>query len=141
MDIKDYKGIQTYAKTGDELGTFPYTLSDLKNDNPLVSFPVGAMEKADIRSEYGITLVTRTDNPEVIPDGKVCKRVFENRSGVWSDTWVYVDLTADQLTDQVIDARKKEYGTVEEQIEYITENGLEAWQTKVAEIKTKYPKP
>jgi hypothetical protein len=25
-------------------------------------------------------------------------------------------------------------------IEFITENGLEAWQTKVQEIKTKYPK-
>ena len=140
MDIKDYKGIQTYAKTGDELGTFPYTLSDLKNDNPLVSFPVGAMAQADIRSEYGITLVTRIDNPDVIPDGKVCKRVFENRSGVWSDAWVHVDMTADQLTAQVIDARKKEYGTVEEQIEHITEKGLASWQTKVADIKTRNSK-
>ena len=37
--------------------------------------------------------------------------------------------------------RKIEYGTAEEQIEFITENGLEAWQSKVSEIKTKYPKP
>ena len=36
--------------------------------------------------------------------------------------------------------RKKEYGTTQEMIEYITENGLEAWQSKVQEIKTKYPK-
>jgi len=36
--------------------------------------------------------------------------------------------------------RQKEYGTPQEMIEYITENGLEAWQTKVQEIKTKYPK-
>ena len=32
------------------------------------------------------------------------------------------------------------YGRPQEQIEYITENGLEAWQAKVAEIKAKYPK-
>jgi hypothetical protein len=37
-------------------------------------------------------------------------------------------------------ARTKAYGEVTEQIEYITENGLEAWQTKVADIKVKYPK-
>jgi len=37
-------------------------------------------------------------------------------------------------------ARTAEYGTLEEQIEYITENGLEAWQTKVAKIKTDNPK-
>tara|TARA_R100001463_G_scaffold125078_1_gene182351 strand:+ start:50 stop:376 length:327 start_codon:yes stop_codon:yes gene_type:complete len=36
--------------------------------------------------------------------------------------------------------RQKEYGTPEDMIEYITENGLEAWQTKVQGIKTKYPK-
>ena len=36
--------------------------------------------------------------------------------------------------------RQKEYGTPEQMIEYITENGLEAWQSKVQEIKTKYPK-
>ena len=36
--------------------------------------------------------------------------------------------------------RQAEYGSTAEQIEYITENGLEAWQSKVQEIKTKYPK-
>ena len=36
--------------------------------------------------------------------------------------------------------RIKEYGSIAEQIEYITENGIEAWQSKVNSIKTKYPK-
>ena len=31
------------------------------------------------------------------------------------------------------------YGDPMSQIEYITENGLEAWQVQVAEIKKKYP--
>jgi hypothetical protein len=39
-----------------------------------------------------------------------------------------------------IQKRIVEYGSVAEQIEYITENGLDAWQSKVAEIKAKYPK-
>jgi hypothetical protein len=39
-----------------------------------------------------------------------------------------------------VQKRIKEYGSVAEQIEYITENGLNAWQSKVAEIKAKYPK-
>jgi len=37
--------------------------------------------------------------------------------------------------------RTREYGNVLSQIEFITENGLEAWQTRVTEIKAKYPKP
>ena len=36
--------------------------------------------------------------------------------------------------------RIKEYGSIAEQIEYITENGLDAWQSKVNSIKGKYPK-
>jgi hypothetical protein len=39
-----------------------------------------------------------------------------------------------------INKRIAEYGSVVKQIEYITENGLDAWQSKVAEIKAKYPK-
>jgi hypothetical protein len=37
-------------------------------------------------------------------------------------------------------AREAAYGSLASQVEYITENGLEAWQTKVAEIKTANPK-
>jgi hypothetical protein len=37
-------------------------------------------------------------------------------------------------------SRMEAYGTPESQIEYITENGLEAWQSHVAEIKAMYPK-
>jgi len=36
--------------------------------------------------------------------------------------------------------RLKAYGQPEDQLEYITEHGLEAWQTKVAEIKAANPK-
>jgi hypothetical protein len=45
-----------------------------------------------------------------------------------------------QALQDVVDKRIKEYGSIVEQIEYITENGLDAWQTKVAVIKAKYPK-
>ena len=37
--------------------------------------------------------------------------------------------------------RSAAYGFFDAQIEYITENGLEAWQAHVAEIKAMYPKP
>ena len=37
-------------------------------------------------------------------------------------------------------ARENAYGSLASQLEYITENGLDAWQTKVAEIKAANPK-
>ena len=48
----------------------------------------------------------------------------------------YVDPRPQWLQD-----RQTAYGTLESQIEYITENGLSAWQTKVTQIKTDNPKP
>ena len=45
-----------------------------------------------------------------------------------------------QNNDKAVANRQKEYGSVAEQLEYITENGLDAWQTKVQTIKTKFPK-
>jgi hypothetical protein len=45
-----------------------------------------------------------------------------------------------QALQDVVDKRIKEYGSIAEQIEYITENGLDAWQSKVNSIKVKYPK-
>ena len=41
---------------------------------------------------------------------------------------------------QVVAARKAAYGTIESQIEFITENGLDAWTAKVAQIKADNPK-
>lgn len=37
-------------------------------------------------------------------------------------------------------ARLSAYGSLESQLEYITENGLDAWQAHVAEIKAANPK-
>ena len=51
----------------------------------------------------------------------------------WKQTWVYEQASG-------IEARVLSYGSPIDQIEFITENGLEAWQTKVAEIKARYPK-
>jgi len=42
--------------------------------------------------------------------------------------------------NQVIATRKKEYGTLAEQLEYIVENGVEAFIEKQQQIKTDNPK-
>lgn len=41
---------------------------------------------------------------------------------------------------QYVQDRAAAYGTLESQIEYITENGLAAWQAHVAQIKADNPK-
>jgi hypothetical protein len=50
------------------------------------------------------------------------------------------EATKSQNNDKAVANRQKEYGSLESQIEFITEKGLEAWKTNVQAIKTKYPK-
>ena len=53
--------------------------------------------------------------------------------GEWRQTWDLVEL-------DWVNKRLHAYGLPKDQLEFITENGLEAWQAKVSDIKAKYPK-
>ena len=55
------------------------------------------------------------------------------------DESVYADIPADP-NPQWLDDRISAYGTTASQLEYITENGIEAWQAHVATIKANNPK-
>ena len=122
----------------------PYTRTDLKRDNPNVGFTRNALENPDIRTEYGIIEVEipKSELPPTniqpveptTPDGfRANKGDPELVGDEWRQTWNYVKLTW-------LENRIQAYGLPGDQIEFITENGLEAWQQKVADIKAKYPK-
>jgi hypothetical protein len=87
--------------------------------------------------------------PKPYPNYLIVQTIVEN-----DEQWVFVDdevSDSDNPThDQLIDinnsdydysyARTSEYGSAIDQIEYITENGLGAWQAQVSLVKGKYPK-
>ena len=80
----------------------------------------------------------RADEITPVPEPKVEGKRAENGApelvgDEWRETWVLVD---NSWRENRVDS----YGAPVEQLEFITENGLEAWQAKVAEIKAKYPK-
>lgn len=126
-----------YQKDGN-----PYTLADLRRDNPNVGFPANSLDNESIRSEYGITETPAsnlhpTNIQPVSPDTPDGFRAVEGSpifsDGEWRQTWAYVELSYNEK-------RLLEYGSAESQIEFITENGLTPWQQKVSDIKAKYPK-
>jgi hypothetical protein len=45
-----------------------------------------------------------------------------------------------QALEDVYENRRKEYGTVVSQLDEIYHEGLDSWKTRIASIKTKYPK-
>jgi len=64
----------------------------------------------------------------------IAKPIMEQLNSYEAQATIY------ENNQQVIANRKKSYGTIEQQIEFITENGVEAWQEKVNQIKLENPK-
>jgi len=119
---------------------YPYDMYRLRADNPSTSFPKNAIARADVRSDFGVVEVS-----PVVKPSEDAHRVNEVNpvlaNGAWVQTWEQIPRTSEELAEKVISARMVEYGGPETQIEFITENGLEAWQARVAEIKARHPKP
>ena len=129
-----------YAKVeNDQIVKYPYTKSDLRSDHKNVSFTKNVLELASSRLKYGIVEVNPVSAPE--SDTHNSTEVDPVQiNGEWTQTWQQSEKSVEEKNAVIIQKRVSEYGTPEQQIEFITENGLEAWQAKVAEIKAKYPK-
>ena len=123
---------------------YPYTLNDLKKDYSNTSFPGGVMEMPEVLSAFNVEVVTSSEAPTSATH-YVEESSPSKVDGVWTQSWSQREMSGpEQLHRQSLTAvenRVAEYGALVDQIEFITENGLEAWQTKVAEIKVRYPKP
>ena len=123
-----------YAKVVDgAISKIPYSLDDLRNESPTTSFPKDSLSNADIQNEFGIVEVV---DAEVSDDTNKKHSAGDVTliAGTWTQTWNYTDVPYNEK-------RQADYGETSAQIEYITENGLDAWQTKVAQIKLDHPKP
>jgi hypothetical protein len=131
---------------------YPYEIANLRKDNPNVSFPKTVMEDEHIRTDYGVVEVLEavipSDDVEVDDNGVVTKYPDNNVTegapikvnGDWKQVWEQTPKTELERDEQVRAIRLVNYGSPEKQLEFIAENGLEAWQDNVAEIKARYPK-
>ena len=129
-----------YAKVDDGvIKDYPYDLLKLRKDNYNTSFPSDSMDREDIRSAYGVVTVEKVTQPSE-GENNVNEVTPALINGAWTQVWETSSLSAEEIAQKACSRRLHEYGPPEVQLEFITENGLEAWQSKVAEIKAKYPK-
>lgn len=130
-----------YAKIENgAVAQYPYSFNNLRKDNPNTSFPKTSMADEFIRSNYGVVeVISLGIPPSETHNASEGDPALIN--GNWTQVWNQTPKTAEELNNQVRANRLAEYGTPEAQIEFITEQGLEAWQANVAEIKATHPKP
>jgi hypothetical protein len=75
----------------------PYSLGQLRRDNPQVSFP--ATIPADTLAEYDVYEVTTTQQPVVDHTQRVTEGTPALIDGVWTQTWVVTDLSEAELAE------------------------------------------
>lgn len=85
---------------------YPYTYTQLRQDNPQVSFPRNP--DASLLAEYGVLVVEPASPPE--PSDTVTKNVVEATptlvNGVWTQTWREVEASPEEVTKR--DKRNRE---------------------------------
>ena len=89
-----------YVKiTNGSVDTYPYSVGELRRDNPNVSFPKQVPDT--LLAEYGVYPVTETDQPSYTPRTQnIAQETTPTLvSGVWTVGWTVTDKTAEETTE------------------------------------------
>ena len=123
----------------------PYSIGQLRQDNPQVSFPQAI--PADALAEYNVYPVTPTEPPphtetEVVEDAGYLQLADNS----WIQAWRVRPMTEQELQElaqQKDQQRKRAYQNEADPLFFKWQRGegtQEAWLAKVEEIKSRYPK-
>jgi hypothetical protein len=128
---------------------FPYSVGDLKKDNPQTSFPRNPSN--ELLASYNIFPVVSTgtqyDSATQVATQIGCAYNAERQR--WETTWVVRDKTADELQAEAdyhamrVEAQRAEaYRAESDPLFFKSQRGEathQEWLDKVAEIKVRYP--
>lgn len=116
-----------------------YTVAEINNNIAKIQFSDGTwtfVELTSTMTEAELDDIVLTITPTHLKTGEGTPSFLTAGA---SRTAVEMPAVAETRPQWLIN-RVDAYGTTESQIEYITENGLAAWQAHVAQIKTDNPK-
>jgi hypothetical protein len=121
---------------------YPYTLGDLRQDNPQVSFPKEV--PSSLLNEYGVFEVETIDMPLPELNQDVSEGMPQLIDGKWKQNWVIAECSYEKHLSKVLNARKKEYPPMGEYLDAVVKNDQAQIDKYIADclaVKAKYPKP
>jgi hypothetical protein len=129
---------------------YPYTIGNLRKDNPQTSFP--AKPPDALLAQYNMVRVTPADQPSYDP---ITQNLIEDipalTNGIWTQVWVVVDATPEEIEQRKADqlanikaARAAAYTQEADPLFFKAERGegtKSEWEAKVQEIRDRFPYP
>ena len=117
-----------------------YTIPEITNGIAKVQWTDGTWSFVELKSD-----MTEADLDDLVhritpPHLKTGETPSFLSAGATRNSAVKEETEETDTRSEWLIERTKAYGSVESQLEYITENGLDAWQAHVAQIKADNPK-
>lgn len=121
---------------------YPYTIGELREDNNQTSFPANIPDS--LLAEYGVYKVEPTTCPSASFDKNIIEGQPELVNGVWKQTWIIEDASAEEHLARVLSARSDEYPPITDYLDGVVKGDQEQIDKYIADclaVKAKYPKP
>jgi hypothetical protein len=121
---------------------YPYSISDLKQDNNQTSFPSEMPDS--LLAEFAVFKIEIAKFPTVGFDKNVVEGQPELVDGVWKQIWTVSDATAEEHLARVLNARANEYPSMSDYLDGIVKQDQAQINKYIADclaVKAKYPKP
>lgn len=122
-----------------------YSIEELKEDNPNVSFPSEIPER--ILNEFQVYTAVQADRPAEDNTKDIVEGDITLIDGVWTQTWNEISLSAEEIkvrtNERARQSRSMEYGSIGDQLDMIywdMVNGTTLWKDHIERIKATYPK-
>jgi hypothetical protein len=130
--------------------TYPYSIGQLRKDNPQVSFPKNPTD--ELLASYDVFPVTATERPTYDP---ITQNLTEGTpaivGGVWTQVWTVTEATPEEVSQRKADQlasikQERAYAYTQEAdpLFFKAQRGeatMAEWEAKVEEIRTRYPYP
>jgi len=130
--------------------TYPYSIGQLRKDNPQVSFPKNPTDA--LLASYNVYPVTHTERPAY---DSITQNLTEGAptltAGVWTQIWAVTEATPEEVAQRKADQlaslkQQRAYAYTQEAdpLFFKAQRGeilLTEWEAKVDEIRNRYPYP
>lgn len=135
--------------TSGEIEKYPYSIDELRRDNPNVSFS-GNMPEERL-AEWGVFPVLPADYPQVDHKKNVVEETPNNVGGKWYQDFAVVDASPEEIAEREAallasakQNRAEAYKLESDPLFFKWQRGeatQQQWLDKVTEIKARYPDP
>jgi len=128
-----------YLKNSNGVIVYPYSLEQLRQDNPDVSFPLNP--SVEILNGFDVYECVAVEAPTLTYKNTLAEDTPELIDGVWTQKWIVGNKSADEITGIEKALRAEAYREESDPIFFKAQRGEatnQDWLDKVAEIKARY---